>query len=142
MTTVTAVTPQTNITVSVPVTTTTNQTIYIATVGASTGTSLMVTTVTSGALVVGQSVFINGAVNTISAVGNGTGGIGTYLLASPTTINSASNVFASYVVTNTQPPKYAPVNKTMSANLSQLKWNINWKENLETDRANADCVYE
>ena len=86
------------------------------------GTTLTSSSVSSGTVAVNQYVVILGQVIQITAVN-----ANVYTL-SKTINNGANNATANAYISytnNSSPTKYTPINKT---NLSQMKWNINWRE--------------
>jgi hypothetical protein len=92
--------------------------------GSIAGTTLTVTAVTSGALVVGQTISGTGIVDNtvVTAFGTGTGGIGTYTVsksqtAASTTISTVANVTAPYTISaaDTVPGEPLPIPVTAAS---------------------------
>ena len=88
-----------------------------------TGNGLSLTSsAVSGTVVANQYVVVLGQVVQITAVN-----ANVYTLSKTVNggaNNATANSYIAYTI-NSTPPKYAPINKT---NLSQMKWNINWRE--------------
>ena len=79
---------------------------------------------TSAAIGLTQTIMINNSIYTISNIGALIDGNGYYLLTpTPTANGTVQTYYISPLGIN--PPKYTPTNKS---SLSQVKWNINWRE--------------
>jgi hypothetical protein len=99
-------------------------------------TTLNVTAVTSGTLAVSQYVTINGVVNQISALVTGTGGTGTYTLATAaSSLNSTTQTYITYTY-NAPSSKYTPINKY---NLNSMTWAVNWREIFGNRNGECRC---
>ena len=92
-----------------------------------TATNLLVSAISQGALIPGQYVLIGNSFAQILYQGSGTAGsTGNYTLATNQTINATSLTYNSYAYSNS---KYSPsLSRPNLTNLSQVKWNINWRE--------------
>jgi hypothetical protein len=80
------------------------------------GTVMSVSAMTSGTLAVGQTVNAVGNVLTISSLGTGTGGIGTYNMSGSYTNGTASSYSATKVVAATVNGQIASVTASISTN--------------------------
>jgi len=87
-------------------------------------TTLTITSISYGSVAVGQSFYTSaGNLISITALGTGLGGVGTYTISASST-NATATTYSSFSATPNI-SKYAPTNKS---NLAQVKWNINWRE--------------
>lgn len=90
--------------------------IYDGTTSGVAGTVLLVTSVTSGALAVGQTIYGSGvtAGTTISALGTGTGGVGTYTVSASQAAGTSGSPITIYGTSSANDPRVSLVFGTRS----------------------------